>query len=108
MTSRFEHPDLFPPHSNWTTSLEAAESMVPHVGTIRRKVFDLISRSFDGLTSDELEVLTGFDGSTIRPRVWELRGNGEGPPPVVIRDSGRRRNTRSGRRAIVWEVLGDD
>lgn len=82
------------------TSHEAAESLT-NVGSIARKVFDEIALVFEesgtGLTADQVEQLLGGRHQTISARVNELRERG------WITDSGLRRPTRSGRRAIVWK-----
>lgn len=87
-----------PPHSNPTTSLEAATGVKPKAKAIREKVFDAIECG-DGLTCDEVCAILRIDGNTARPRIREL---------VIekrIRDGGKRRPTDTGRRAIVWEVV---
>ncbi len=94
-------PDLpgMPPYAAGSdTSKEAAESMVPNAGTLRRKVLELIASSKDGLTCDEIEVRTGLAHQTASARVWELHTSRQ------IIDSGMRRVTRRGRRAAVWKV----
>lgn len=79
------------------TSKAAAESMLPHAGTLRAMVYDEIkARGSIGATSDEIEHVFDMLHQTISPRVYELAKAG------FIVDSGKRRSTRSYRRAIVW------
>ncbi len=54
-----------------------------------------------GLTNDDLEQHLGVSHQALSPRVNELRAAG------LVCDSGRRRQTRNGRAAIVW-TLGTD
>lgn len=51
-----------------------------------------------GYTCDELEVATSYSHQNASVRITELRADG------LIADSGRRRNTRSGRGARVYVV----
>lgn len=95
-------PDRAPPSSNDSTSKSAAELIKP----VARQVRDLVLRFIEsegGATSEEIQDALGLSGDTVRPRVWELRGNGG--HPSVIRDSGRVRSTKAGRKAKVWEVV---
>jgi hypothetical protein len=82
------------------TSAEAAASMVNHVGTLARLVFDEIAvvheSSGGGLTVDQVEQITRRSHQSVSARVNELRDKG------WLVDSGQRRKTRSGRNAIVW------
>ena len=55
-----------------------------------------------GLTSEELAERLGRDRLSVSPRLKPLVEKG------LVRDSGRRRGTRLGRKAIVWEVVRDD
>lgn len=81
-------------------SIAAAEAMLPRAGTDRRKVLDLLRQwHATGATDDELQIGLAMDPSTERPRRIELVNAG------LVRDSGRTRKTRSGRRATVWEVV---
>lgn len=90
--------DGTPPHSNQTTSLEAARAATI---TLRAAVYEAIALSSDGKTDLELEEELGMGGSTIRPRRRELFLLNK------IKDSGRVRLTKSGRKAIVW-ILNRD
>lgn len=65
--------------------------------TLRAKVYDFIAkRPAKGATLEEIELGLKLSGNTVRPRRKELEERG------LIRDSGMRRKTVSGRDAIVW------
>ena len=83
------------------TSEEAALAQEPSAGTKRARIFELIRNSEDGLTDLELEDLTGWQGSTVRPRRRELQLGGH------IGKRGDTRETPSHRRAVVWVVAED-
>jgi hypothetical protein len=51
-----------------------------------------------GGTDEELQDALGMNPNTQRPRRIELVERG------LVRDSGRTRKTKSGRRATVWEI----
>lgn len=51
-----------------------------------------------GLTDDEIEVMTGYKGSAVRPRRIKLAQDG------LIELAGFTRKTRSGRDAVVWRI----
>jgi hypothetical protein len=74
----------------------AAIRAYPHTGTGRRRVLDLIARSEDGLTDQQMQDLLQMDPSTQRPRRGELEEDG------WIENSGRIRRTRSGSKAVIW------
>ena len=81
------------------TSEAAAKSMELNAETLRRKIFDFILASQDGATCDEVVAALGIIHQTASPRVCEL---------VIgkfIVDSGRRRKTRQGRGACVYEAV---
>jgi hypothetical protein len=61
-----------------------------------RKIWAMRHSEGAGLTTDELEQIIDGSHQSVSPRVTELRNEG------WIRDSGRKRKTRSGRSAIVW------
>ena len=79
------------------TSKEAAESIEPSSGTLRAHVLGFIKRRGKrGMTCDELEHASGLTHQTASARINELM------KLQAIRDSGKRRRTRSGRNAVVW------
>jgi hypothetical protein len=87
---------LFVKHS--ATSYAAAVENAAHAGTERRRVFDEIYRCH-GATDHELQKNLAMNPSTQRPRRVELVNFG------LVRDSGRKRLTPSGRWAVVWDVV---
>lgn len=88
-----------PAQRHSATSQDAAQRIEPRAETLRRIVLEAIRASADGLTDEEGIALTDMPANTYRPRRVELwRMN-------WIRDSGRTRATRSGRAAVVWEVI---
>ena len=85
----------FQRHSD--TSLEAAKSIYPKVGTLRRRVYDFIrGRGKAGATDFEIEYFQNIPGSTVRPRRRELELAG------LVTATDMRRATASGRAAVVW------
>jgi hypothetical protein len=80
------------------TSEAAAQSQNKRLGPKQARILELIAESPDGRTDDELERMTGWIGSTVRPRRRELFLAGK------VRDSGRQRKTSTGRSATVWVV----
>lgn len=96
-------PDLFewrtsPPSVPVDTSEAAALSVQDRAEIMRWRVLRTI-RCMSGATCDEVEERLGMRHQTCSARVCELRRMG------MIRDSGRIRKTRSGRNAVVWEVV---
>jgi hypothetical protein len=85
------------PHNGTDTSRAAAESMAPHVSEIERNVLDfVIDAGPRGATCDEAETLLEYTHQTASARLRGLVLKG------LIRDSGARRPTRSGRAARVY------
>lgn len=85
------------------TSKAAAVSIVPDLGRLEGLVFERIARAGDtGLTDDEIEValeLTHQSASARRRGLVQQR---------LVADSGRTRETRSGRQATVWVATPDN
>lgn len=77
------------------TSRAAAVRALPKSGSARTKVYETILTS-GGLTDEQIVVLTGLSPNSARPRRKELQEAG------LIFDSGQRRNTATGSKAIVW------
>lgn len=75
------------------TSIDAAASI--DAATLRRQVVAVMARWPEGLTADEVAAVLGRDRLAIRPRLTELKRLG------LIRDTGMRRQNRSGRNAAV-------
>lgn len=85
------------------TSQDAAESMEPHLARLQNRIFGLFElwsqgelHFHKGWTDDELECHTKLPHQTVSARRRELVLKG------LIEDSGERRKTRSGRKAVVW------
>lgn len=79
------------------TSRAAAASIEPATGTKRAAVQAFIlGRGDTGATNEEVAEGLGFLLQTVCARCRELQGSG------AVRDSGKRRVTRSGRDAVVW------
>jgi len=85
----------YQPHSD--TSREAAEQIEPTAGTERSRVLALL-REVGGLTDEQIQDRLEMNPSTERPRRVELCQMG------FVHDSGEKAATRSGRRAVVWDV----
>jgi hypothetical protein len=83
------------------TSRDAAESMRPHVTYVERQVLGFIVRAgpFRGATCDEIECASGIHHQTASARLRGLFLKG------LIKDSGARRPTRSGRAARVYVAI---
>ena len=82
------------------TSIEAAHQARESGSAARYRevVYAAICGAPDGLTDEGISVLTRLPGNTARPRRVELLDAGR------IKDSGRRRETLSGRKAVIWTV----
>jgi len=92
-----------PPHvRNSATSQEAAENIAPKVGKLQNQILSVIRKAKNGLTRDEIEIITGLPHTTSSARVRELflkglletRINFETGKPYC-------RPTRSGKKAEV-------
>lgn len=82
-----------------SVSVEAYRSIKPMASTLREQVLAFIeNRGNGGATDDEVEAVTGMRHQTASARRRELVLKG------LVRDSGLRRETRSGRNATVWVV----
>lgn len=82
------------------TSLQAYESQKDKAPADKRKILAYIMREDlpKGATCDEVEAALSLSHQTASARIRELFQEGS------IRDSGLRRNTRTGRKATVWEA----
>ena len=89
--------------ATWDTSEAAAERAIAAKDTQRAEVLEAIhAAGARGMTDDELQIALRLDGSSERPRRWELwkrdaitiRRDAAGAPV--------RRLTRTQRRAVVW------
>lgn len=79
-------------------SVEAAEAIRPSTNRLRQRVLEYIEACGPaGATDEECQEALGMNGSTQRPRRWELA------KARLITQSGTRR-TKSGRAATVWVI----
>ena len=87
-----------PPHQRHSdTSYEAALRILGTAQTKRGRVYRYIrDRKQLGATDEEIQFTLNMDPNTERPRRRELQIG------KFIVDSGDRRLTRSGRKAVVW------
>ena len=85
-----------------TTSEQAAEEIGKVTGHLRLMVFDLLCEYVRGLTDHQMQEILGMNPSTQRPRRIELVRQG------WVIDSGDRRQTPSGRQAVVWKLRPPD
>ena len=91
------------PHEHVDTSVQAALEIEPVVGRLRGEVLECIREAgLQGCTDDELEILLEMRHQTASARRRELALMG------LVEDSGRRRRTRSGRKACVWVLKGEE
>lgn len=91
-----------PSHNNAPrgTSRTGAKRIASAAPTLRAQVLAYIaSRGDFGATDEEGEDATGLKPQTYTPRRWELVHAGS------VRDSGKRRKTKSGSSAAVWVVV---
>lgn len=94
---------LEPPSNRSDTSIDAARSIREHAPEQRHQVYQaLASFGRAGATRDQLALRMGMQISSITARVNELLRLG------LAVDSGRRRETRTGRRAAVLVVTDAD
>lgn len=86
------------------TSRKAALSSCAAAPSTRLRIFEWVkARRAHGATIDEIERALGLTHQNASARVWELRGcKRSGKMPTLLIDSGRVRNTRTGRPATVW------
>ena len=79
------------------TSLEAALSMQPHLHRMEKEIMELFTvLEVNGWTDAEL--IEEFRTQSARPRRIKLVQLG------LLKDSGRTRRTRTGRKAVVWTL----
>ena len=97
--STFARLPLMPPVRNDApeTSRVAADRIAGHAKDLRARVLAfIVEQGPHGATDDEGEAVLGIKPQTYTPRRGELVALG------LVVDSGRRRNTASGRPAAVW------
>lgn len=84
------------------TSRAAAKSMQTEAAILRDRIYRAIETSDKGMTCDEVEAKLGLTHQTASARVNELMNTDR------IIDSQQRRDTRSGRKAVVWIPSTED
>lgn len=88
------------PSEPTATQEQAAARVLPHTGTQRRRVYDiLLEVGSDGLTDDEISFVLDLSLNSVRPRRGELESDG------LVAASGRTRANRTGGEMIVWVAL---
>jgi hypothetical protein len=80
------------------TCNEARKDALSNAARGRKIALDLLFAHSDGLTDFELAELSGWQQTSIGKRRGELRDLG------LVEDSGFRRPSPSGSRAIVWKI----
>lgn len=90
-----QYPQLPGFETGSDTSQAAALSMISSAASLRYQALHLLRHAPDGLTSDELELLTGWPHQTASARLRELVLTGH------AYDSRDRRRTSHGRMAVV-------
>ena len=88
-----------PSQSHSDTSRAAAESMRGKLSELHVRVLDAL-RFHGPMTDENLCDVLNLQGNTLRPRRREIE------LMSYVIDSGGRRNTRSGRKAVVWRLVG--
>jgi len=92
-------PDCPPCQHGSPTSVAAAEAIRPHLGAAQKVVLDFIrSKGEHGATDEEIADGLCMSPSTSRPRRIELVAKG------LVADSGKTRETKALRHAVVWVV----
>lgn len=100
MSKQYELYGGLPPHVHQDTSVAAAISILEHAENLRARIYRFIKRTDrHGATDDELEIASSQRHQTVSARRREL------VLMNAIEDSGQRRQTRSGRNAIVWVAM---
>ena len=104
MSDYWPAPDLplfrqmAPAQQHSRTSMAAADSLDEGaLNRLQRQVLAVIAAASAGLTDEEIQLHTGMNPSTQRPRRIELERRG------FITQAGTRK-TSSGRNAVVWKV----
>lgn len=99
MNDTYIGPNSGFPHSGNDTSRAAAQVNGARRESQRARLIRLFSSPTAGYTDEDLGDMMQLDGSSLRPRRWQLVKDG------YIRDNGKRRNTRNGLSAVVWEPV---
>ncbi len=91
----YVQPPLPPFVASSDTSYAAAVAHRKSAPAQREHVYATL-KAAGPLTAEQLADYTGLSGDSIRPRLVELRNQGD------VLDTGQRRRTRAGRFAVVW------
>jgi len=81
------------------TSVAAAEEIRGSASRLRERVYEYLQSQGYGATDERIQEALAMNPSTQRPRRVELVVEGR------VRNSGRQSKTKSGRWAVVWEVV---
>jgi hypothetical protein len=86
-------------HTPTDTQRQAAAIALPRAGSKRRRLYDLfLHRGVTGITDDEIELMTGWTHQSASACRNVLMNEG------FLVDSGERRSTSRGTKAIVWRI----
>jgi CRP-like cAMP-binding protein len=88
-----------PPANVTPTSQEAAAWIAQRVAGAETRILQFLRSRAEGATNDALVEALAIQIQTVSPRVNSLASRG------LVRDSGRKSLTRSGRPAIVWVAV---
>jgi transcription initiation factor IIE alpha subunit len=81
------------------TSIEARAKIEPKIGTLRRKVYELLlNKGLNGMTDQEIEKYLHLEGNTVRPIRGSLVEAG------LVMDSGLTRLNDKNNKCIVWRA----
>jgi hypothetical protein len=90
------------PHNGTDTSREAARRISPLSAAQAARLFYFVAKQGEtGATDHEIQAALDLSGDTERPRRWGLVKAG------LIEDSGRRRNSPSGRPATIYVATAE-
>lgn len=94
--------ETFPYQAHSETSHAAAAAIEPSAATLRQKVLLLLRNTPNGATDEQIQWTLDMNPSTQRPRRIELVARG------LVRDSGRKGKTQSGRSAVIWIAADEE
>lgn len=81
------------------TSQEARAKIEPKIGTLKKKVYELLlNKGLHGATDQEIERYLHLDGNTVRPIRGSLVEDG------LAMDTGTTRLNDKGNKCIVWRA----
>lgn len=91
-----------PAQKHSPTSQAAAASIKKAIGPLHREILDYLRRAevrVTGATDEEMQIKLDMGANTQRPRRRELELMGR------VEDSGKTRQTKSGREAVIWRFV---